>query len=91
MASAKRRKVPLEAPEPPEHTLEDVAEKLLLWSGIVSLFIGFAGLILVITYPKMYGDNILQFGVAFVYSYMILLGIFLILYHGKIIVRGYPT
>jgi predicted MFS family arabinose efflux permease len=72
-------------------TVEDIAERILLWSGIVSLFIGVSGLILVITYPEMYGDDILQFGVSFVYSYMIIVGIFLILYHSKIIVRGYPT
>ncbi len=72
-------------------TVEDIAERILLWSGIVSLFIGASGLILVITYPEMYGDDILQFGVSFVYSYMIIVGIFLILYHSKIIVRGYPT
>ena len=85
------RKAPLEAPEPPEHTIDDIAEKLLLWTGVVSLFIGFAGLILVITIPNMYKDEVMQLGITFVYSYMILLGIFLILYHGKIIVRGYPT
>jgi len=71
--------------------MEGIAEKILVWAGIISLFIGFSGLIMVVTYPKMYGDYTLQFVVAFVYSYMIVLGIFLILYHGKIIVRGHPT
>jgi positive regulator of sigma E activity len=76
---------------PESSTIEDLAEKLLLWAGIVSLLVGFFGLILVITYPKMYGDEVLQFGITFVYSYMIIIGIFLSLYHGKIIVRGYRT
>jgi polyferredoxin len=71
--------------------MEGIAEKILVWAGITSLFIGFAGLILVITYPEMYGDEVLQFGVTFVFSYMIIVGIFLIIYHGKIIVRGHPT
>jgi len=71
--------------------MEGIAEKILVWVGIISLFIGFAGLIMVVTYPEVYGDHTLQFVVAFVYSYMIILGIFLIVYHGKIIVRGHPT
>jgi len=71
--------------------MEGIAEKILVWAGIISLFIGFAGLIMVVTYPEVYGDHTLQFVVAFVYSYMIILGIFLIVYHGKIIVRGHPT
>jgi hypothetical protein len=72
-------------------TAEDIVDRILLWAGVVSLFIGVSGLILVITYPKMYGDDILQFGVTFAYSYMIIIGVFLVLYHNKIIVRGYPT
>jgi uncharacterized membrane protein len=72
-----------------QSTFEDIAEKLILWVGVVSLFIGFSGLILLLSYPKIYKDEVLLFGISFVYSYMTIIGIFLVLYHGKIIVRGY--
>jgi len=77
--------------EPKTYKVEDIAEKLLLWVGAISLFIGFSGLILIVSYKNLYNDQVLEFGLAFVYSYMMVLGMFLIIYHGKIIVRGYPT
>jgi hypothetical protein len=75
-----------------KYDYENLVEKLFLWAGVVFLFIGFMGLFLVIIIPNMYGkDQVLPFALTFVYSYMSILGIFLILYRSKIWVRGYRT
>ena len=77
--------------EPESSSIEDLIEKIMLWIGEAFLFIGFFGFFMFILYPKLYNDEILQYSMSFFYSYIMILGIFLILYHGKIIVRGYRT
>jgi cytochrome b subunit of formate dehydrogenase len=75
-----------------DSSIENTIEKLFLWTGAVFLFLGSSGLLLNILYPQMYGeDSVMQFATAFFNSYMMILGIFLIIYHGKIIVRGHRT
>lgn len=70
----------------------NLIEKLILWVGEIFIFLGTVGLILLLTYPKMYGeDSVLQFASTFMNSYLAVLGVFLVLYHGKIIVRGHRT
>ncbi len=69
----------------------DFLEKLILWVGIIFLFLGFFGLLLVIVIPETFGDKVMQFALTFSNSYMMILGIFLIIYHEKIWVKGYPT
>jgi len=73
-------------------TIEDFIDLLLYLSGVIFLFLGFSGLIMIIIYPKIFGeDSVIQFATSFIYSYMSILGIFLILYHSKIIVKAYRT
>lgn len=75
-----------------QQTIEDFIDLLLYLSGVIFLFLGFSGLIMVIIYPRIFGeDEVIQFATSFVYSYMSILGIFLVLYHSKIIVKGYRT
>jgi len=75
-----------------EYDISEIAEKLFLWVGASFLFLGFSGLIIIIMYPTIFGeDDALQFAIAFSNSYMFILGIFLVLYRTKIIVKGYRT
>lgn len=76
-------------PEP--SSIEDIIGKILYWVGIAFLFFGFTGFFMVVLYPSLYNDEVLQFALTFFYSYLTILGIFLILYHDKIIVKGYRT
>jgi hypothetical protein len=69
----------------------EFVEKLILWVGILFLFFGFFGLLLIIVIPETFGDKVMQFSLTFSNSYMMILGIFLIIYHERIWVRGYPT
>jgi hypothetical protein len=76
----------------PVSSIEDFIDWLLYLVGIVFLFLGFSGLLMLIVYPKIYNsDEVIQFATSFVYSYMVILGIFLIAYHSKIIVKRYRT
>lgn len=78
--------------EPVSSNLEDFINWLIYLIGVIFLFLGFSGLLMLIVYPKIYNsDEVIQFATSFVYSYMIILGIFLILYRNKIILRGYRT
>jgi hypothetical protein len=65
-------------------------EQILLLSGMMMLFMGSLGLLLII-FPNFTKDKILQFEMYFVNAYMIVLGAILVLYHKKIIVKGYRT
>ena len=83
---------PKKASDNSKYDYENLVEKLSLWVGIIFLFIGLMGLFLVIIIPNMYGnEQVLQFALTFIYSYMSILGIFLILYRSKLWVRGYRT
>jgi len=67
----------------------DILDELFLIAGVVFLFLGFSGLIIIITsYPiGMFGDMVLDFAASFIYVFMSGMGIFLILFHKKIIVK----
>jgi hypothetical protein len=74
------------------NSVQDAAEKLFLWVGAAFLLIGFMGLFLIIMYPKMYGsDQVMQFASTFMNSYLTVFGIFLVIYHSKILVKGRRT
>jgi hypothetical protein len=66
-------------------------DRAFLAAGVMFLFLGFAGLILVlISRPEgMFRDPVNSLGIAAINLFMTLLGIALILFHGKIIVK--PT
>ena len=78
--------------EEAEINYEAIMGHLFLILGIVLLFLGSIGLLLTISaYSKMYEDQILLTELYFFHSYMVVIGTFLVLYHKKIIVKGYRT
>ena len=80
------------SPNISERGIEDFVENLLLWSGLVFVLLGFFGLLMMLFFPKIYGDDqVLQFGVSFVDAYMMVMGLFLVAFHKKIFVRGFRT
>jgi hypothetical protein len=78
--------------EESEINYETIIGHLFLILGIVLLFLGSVGLLLTMAaYSKIYEDQILLAELYFFHSYMIVIGTFLVLYHKKIIVKGYRT
>jgi len=75
-----------------EINYEAIMGHLFLILGIVLLFLGSVGLLLtIVAYSKIYQDQVLLTELYFFHSYMIIIGTFLVLYHKKIIVKGYRT
>lgn len=70
--------------------LIDLLDKLFLATGIIFLFLGFAGIVLVVTTygVGMFRDEAFTLGFAFVNGFMTVLGIFLVFFHDKIIVKS---
>jgi len=70
----------------------EMVEMALLVSGIVFLFLGFAGTIISVTFYRVgiFKDDVLSFAFGFVNFFMTVLGIFLIIFHKRIIVRPKP-
>jgi sensor histidine kinase YesM len=66
--------------------MENVLDWILLWTGIVSTFLGTIGTIL-IAFSLLTTDKILAAVFTFVSFYMLFFGIFLLIYHKKIIVK----
>ena len=73
------------------YTMEDVLEETLYLTGFIIMFLGFSGIMMIVLFPKFYNDNILSTGMTFLNSYMIAMGVLLVLYHNKIIVRYHRT
>ena len=67
--------------------LEILFEWIILTLSIIFIFIGFGGLTIVITTHEFKSDTLLEYAYAFVYSYMLVLGIFLITYRKKILFK----
>ena len=67
----------------------EILDRVFLIGGVIFLFLGFASfLIVIMSYPMgMFKDEVISFAFSFVSLFMIILGIFLILYHSKIIVK----
>lgn len=77
--------------KPKAYDSEEILEELLYFVGIAALIFGFFGILLIVLYTGMYKDEILSVGMTFLNSYMMAIGIFLVLYHDKIIVKAKPT
>jgi hypothetical protein len=78
--------------EESEINYEAIIGHLFLILGLVLLFLGSVGLLLtIVAYSKIYEDQVLLAEMYFFHSYMIVIGTFLVLYHKKIIVKGYRT
>jgi multisubunit Na+/H+ antiporter MnhG subunit len=84
-----RTKKPLEESE---INYEAIIGQLFLILGLFLLFLGSVGLLLtIVSYSKIYEDAALLSELYFFHSYMVVIGAFLVLYHKKIIVKGYRT
>lgn len=70
---------------------EYILEQLFLLSGLFLLFAGTLELLITILSPTMYEDQTFQFEMSFIYSYMVILGALLVMYHKRILVKGYRT
>ena len=70
---------------------EYILEQLFLLSGLFLLFVGVVELLIIILNPISYEDQVFQFEMSFIYSYMVILGAILVLYHKRILVKGYRT
>lgn len=70
----------------------ETIDTALLVSGIVFLFLGFAGVIISVTFYNVgiFKDDVLSFAFGTVNAFMTIMGIFLIMFHGKIIVKPRP-
>jgi glucan phosphoethanolaminetransferase (alkaline phosphatase superfamily) len=73
--------------EPVQNNLEMTFEWIILTLSIISVFLGFGGLLVVITTHKSETDALLQYAYVFVYSYMIVLGTLLMTYRKRILVK----
>jgi len=71
-------------------TFDAIIEQLFLFSGLFLLFAGTVEFLIIILSPTS-KDQVFQFEMLFIYAYMIILGAFLIIYHNRILVKGYPT
>jgi hypothetical protein len=67
----------------------EVAGTAFLVSGIILLFMGAAGIVISVTLYNVgfFKDNVTSFAFGFFNFFMALLGVFLMLYHGKILVK----
>jgi len=71
-------------------TFDYMIEQLFLFSGLFLLFAGAVELLILILNPTS-KDQVFQFEMSFIYSYMVVLGAFLVMYHKRILVKGYQT
>ena len=75
-----------------EVNYEAIIARLFLILGLALLMLGSIGLLLsLLDFSKTYSDEILLSEMYFFYTYMIILGAVLFLYHERIIVKGYRT
>ena len=67
-------------------------ELVFLISGIILLFLGSGGLVISITFYNVgfFRDDVTSFAFGFLNFFMSILGIFLILFRGKILVEPKP-
>ncbi|NIO44286.1 MAG: hypothetical protein GTN36_01900 [Candidatus Aenigmarchaeota archaeon] len=67
--------------------LEIIFEGVILTISIIFIFLGFSGLIAITTTHGYRSDKVLEYAYAFIYSYMLILGIILMIYRKKLVVR----
>jgi uncharacterized membrane protein YjjP (DUF1212 family) len=70
-----------------DYNMDILFEWIILTISIIFIFLGFGGLIVVITTSKINPDLLLDYAYAFVYSYMLILGILLLTYRKKILIK----
>jgi hypothetical protein len=67
--------------------LNAISEQVIAVIAVIFIFLGFGGLIIVITTSPIFSDRMLDFAYTFVYSYMLILGILLYVYRNRIIFK----
>jgi len=67
--------------------LDIIFEWIILSISVIFIFIGFGGLIIVITTHRYRSDVLLEYAYTFVYSYMLILGTLLMIYRKKILIK----
>ncbi len=73
--------------EPVQSNFEIIFEWIILTLSIIFVILGLGGLIMVITSHKYEADVLLEYAYAFVYTYLLVLGIILLKLRGKILVK----
>jgi len=68
-------------------SLNALFELIILAISVIFIFLGFGGLIVVITTSKINSDLLTEYAYAFIYSYMLILGILLLAYRKKILLK----
>lgn len=76
----------LKTTESIQTNFEIVFDWIILSLSFIFIFLGLGGLITVITDTHK-SDVILQYAYVFIYSYMLILGIFLITYRKRLLVK----
>jgi len=66
--------------------IELLLEWIVLSLSVIFIISGFGGLIMIVT-AHGYSDELLNYAYTFVYSYMFILGIFLMIFRKKILVK----
>lgn len=66
--------------------IEEFLEWSLLWTGVATTLMGFIGVVL-LSFSVMVDDRIMTMVFTFVSFYMLFFGLFLVIFHKKIIVR----
>jgi hypothetical protein len=70
-----------------QYNIDAFLELTILTISVIFIFLGFGGLIVVLTTSKINSDLLIEYAYAFVYSYMLILGVFLLAYRKKILIK----
>ena len=75
--------------EPIQTRFELIIDWIMIFLSSVLIVIGGGGLLVTITLYSNSSDTVLQYGLTFVYTYMLIFGIILMKFHNKVIVKRY--
>ena len=70
-----------------QYSIDAFLESIILAISLIFIFLGFGGLIVVVTTSKINSDELIEYAYAFVYSYMLVLGVLLLAYRKKILIK----
>ena len=65
----------------------DILEWFLLWVGVVLSLLGFSGIVMSITIYNSHSPDVMQIGLGIINIYLLILGLFLIFYRKKILIK----
>jgi hypothetical protein len=69
-----------------QYSIDAFLELVILTISVIFIFLGFGGLIVVVT-TSHGSDQLIEYAYAFVYSYMLVLGVLLLAYRKKILLK----